>query len=390
MMNRKEWRRLAIGIQFLAPNILGFATFTMLPLVFSIVMACSNYNLLRFNRFQHTSLTFPTVQNFSRLWRDGDFWRYFGNTLFFLLAVPVGIGASLLAAIALNVSPGKGKRGIRAGLIGTAIFVTGVAVLLLAGAGASGIVCLMILLPCGLFVLGAAGGSNAYRTLFYIPSFTSGVAIFIVWAKLFNPNTGPINSALGPVLRGISGMVMGLPAFVPQLGYWICLGMIGVVLLLTARRLRILWGDGDLSLIAGVGLVGVLVACVGLMVIWLPSTAGMIFLMGACGVIAGWQVAMMRREERLDRRGGSGGGAAMLVGGSVCLQFILAGLGIVFFDLRERGGGADTTGVADGILLGEAGADADGAVGGNWVQQYALIPGGAEQYACGALRGGGY
>jgi multiple sugar transport system permease protein len=228
MMNRKEWRRLAIGIQFLAPNILGFATFTMLPVVFSIVMACSNYNLIRYNRFHHSSLTFPTMQNFLRLWGDGDFWRYLGNTFFFLLAVPVGIAASLLAALALNVSPGAGRRGVKVGMIATAVFVTGVAVLLLAGAGASGIVCLLVLLPCGLFMLGTLGGSNAYRTLFYIPSFTSGVAIFIVWAKLYNPNTGPINSALAPVLRLLSAVVMGLPAFVPQMGYWICMGLMGI------------------------------------------------------------------------------------------------------------------------------------------------------------------
>jgi multiple sugar transport system permease protein len=35
-----------------------------------------------------------------------------------------------------------------------------------------------------------------YRTLFYLPAFTSGVALFILWKKLYNPEFGPINQLL--------------------------------------------------------------------------------------------------------------------------------------------------------------------------------------------------
>jgi len=39
-------------------------------------------------------------------------------------------------------------------------------------------------------------GILVYRTLFYLPSFTSGVALLILWKALYNPDFGPINAAI--------------------------------------------------------------------------------------------------------------------------------------------------------------------------------------------------
>jgi len=39
-------------------------------------------------------------------------------------------------------------------------------------------------------------GIVIYRTLFYLPSFTSGVALMILWKALYNPDFGPINAAI--------------------------------------------------------------------------------------------------------------------------------------------------------------------------------------------------
>jgi multiple sugar transport system permease protein len=39
-------------------------------------------------------------------------------------------------------------------------------------------------------------GLVVYRTLLYLPSFTSGVALMILWKALYNPDFGPINYAI--------------------------------------------------------------------------------------------------------------------------------------------------------------------------------------------------
>ena len=39
-------------------------------------------------------------------------------------------------------------------------------------------------------------GLVVYRTLLYLPSFTSGVALMILWKALYNPDFGPINAAI--------------------------------------------------------------------------------------------------------------------------------------------------------------------------------------------------
>src|SRR5437764_11752782 len=42
-------------------------------------------------------------------------------------------------------------------------------------------------------------GIVVYRTLFYLPSFTAGVALMILWKALYNPDFGPINAAIHSV-----------------------------------------------------------------------------------------------------------------------------------------------------------------------------------------------
>ena len=45
-------RELATGLGFLLPNILGFLTFTTIPLLFSMFMAFSNWDLKLHNMFK--------------------------------------------------------------------------------------------------------------------------------------------------------------------------------------------------------------------------------------------------------------------------------------------------------------------------------------------------
>jgi multiple sugar transport system permease protein len=79
-----------------------------------------------------------------------EFWVYFVNTIYLMLGLPASIAGALLLALMLS----RPLRGI-----------------------------------------------SVYRTLYYLPSFTSGVALMILWKKLYNPEFGPINAAITSVFR---------------------------------------------------------------------------------------------------------------------------------------------------------------------------------------------
>jgi len=129
-----------IAWAFLLPNLLGFATFVAFPVIFSLIMSFTNWDLR-----ETVPLRFIGFQNYANLFSDLRFWRFFYNTAFLMMAIPVGIAGSLCLALILSKK------------------ITGLV---------------------------------AYRTLFYLPTVTAGVALFILWKKLYNPEFGVINSAL--------------------------------------------------------------------------------------------------------------------------------------------------------------------------------------------------
>jgi multiple sugar transport system permease protein len=130
--------RAALG--FLLPNFLGFAVFTAGPVLFSLAISISNWHLHRTVPFQWIAL-----HNFADLLHDRDFWLYSVNTVYLMLGLPLAILGSLFLAILLS----QRLRGI---------------------------------------VL--------YRTLFYLPTFTSGVALMLLWKALYNPEFGAFNAAI--------------------------------------------------------------------------------------------------------------------------------------------------------------------------------------------------
>ncbi len=115
--------------------------------MFSLVVAFTNWNLI-----QAAPLQFAGLDNFAALLRSQDFWLYFINTVYFMLGLPVAIAGSLFLAVLLSQK-------LRAAVI--------------------------------------------YRTLFYLPSFTAGVALIILWKALYNPSFGPINAFLDAMLEPI-------------------------------------------------------------------------------------------------------------------------------------------------------------------------------------------
>ena len=88
---RRALRQTATGLAFLAPNILGFMTFTLLPLVFSLVLAFTNWDIRFHNMFKDVPLQFVGFQNFVRLFHEPDFPKYLGNTLFLMMNIPLAI-----------------------------------------------------------------------------------------------------------------------------------------------------------------------------------------------------------------------------------------------------------------------------------------------------------
>ena len=248
----RERRNIRLGLAFLAPNILGFLTFIVVPLVFSLVLAFSNWDLKLHNMFKEESIRFVFLDNFKRLFHERDFWKYLGNTLFFMMGIPLAMGGSLGAALLLSRDTKGGSRRVHVWLLSSAIMLISVIMLALVGMQSSA----FIILFCGvggLMLLGGIlGGSTVYRTLFFIPHFTSGVAVYILWKKLYNPSHGPINNALAGPLQGLGTWVgshsPAIPVSVSMLVFVLMLAVFLFALYNLTRLLR----DGSLGLAAAI------------------------------------------------------------------------------------------------------------------------------------------
>lgn len=128
------------ALPFLLPNLIGFLIFTAGPVVFSAAASLTNWSLTK-----PGSVSFVGLANYADILTNKSFWLYFINTGYFLLGMPISIAGSLWLAVLLNRK---------------------------------------------------MAGIPVFRTILYLPSFTSGVAIMILWKALYNPNYGPIGIAI--------------------------------------------------------------------------------------------------------------------------------------------------------------------------------------------------
>src|SRR5690606_24834547 len=117
---RTSQRELFVALAFLSPNILGFLAFILFPLVFSLILAFTNWDLKLHNMFKEESIRFVGIDNFFRLFDEPQFWRFLGNTLFLMMAIPFSVGGSLLAAILLSKDMRGGGGRVFAWLIASA------------------------------------------------------------------------------------------------------------------------------------------------------------------------------------------------------------------------------------------------------------------------------
>ena len=87
----------------------------------------------------------------------------------------------------------------------------------------------------------------AFRTIYYLPTFTSGVALMILWKALYNPDTGPINASLEVLFaflqisaeppKWLASVDWAKPALV-FMGIWIGIGGYLFVLDAQIRKLK--------------------------------------------------------------------------------------------------------------------------------------------------------
>ena len=161
---RSERRRkdFLTALGFLAPNFIGFLVFVAFPVVFSLVMAFTNWTMI-----EQVPLRFVGVANFKDFLADPKFWYYFYNTAFLMIGLPITMFLSLLLAAVL--SEDLRLRGL-------------------------------------------------FRSLYYIPSLVSGVALLVLFRNLFNPEFGPINGALRAVFD-LAGIEAEPPSWFLSLGW---------------------------------------------------------------------------------------------------------------------------------------------------------------------------
>lgn len=297
-MRAKTVRKVLCGLGFLAPNLIGFLVFTLVPLVVSFAMVFTNWDILRHNMFTDEPVRFVGLENFRRLFAERDFLQYFGNTLFFMLGIPLGIAGSLGAALLLDKDlEGPGSR-VWKWMVSTAVFTGALLVLFALGmAGTATMLCMLVLLAT-ILIGGSAGGTTVYRSIFFSPSFCSGVAIFILWKKMYNPNTGPVNQAIVPWLGRLQGAVNSVPPAWVQAGSVVCAG--AAILLVIHRCLRILhdWKEGEAGSVS-VALAFLFLAVPVLVAQWWTPSAwagwvvlgpGILLALYAAGTLArGWQ-----------------------------------------------------------------------------------------------------
>ncbi|MCX7767181.1 MAG: sugar ABC transporter permease, partial [Candidatus Sumerlaeia bacterium] len=137
VISRKE---VFSGYLFAPPWICGFLAFTLVPIVLSFYYSLCRYDVLR-------PPMFVGLQNYYYLLFESDkFYKAVYNTVFFtVFRVPLVIVGSLLLALLLSTP----RRGIALA-----------------------------------------------RTIYYMPSIITGVALSVIWLWMYNPKYGLINRAL--------------------------------------------------------------------------------------------------------------------------------------------------------------------------------------------------
>jgi multiple sugar transport system permease protein len=136
---RRTLKKNAIAYSFILPNLMGFAIFTLAPMVFAMALSFMSWD-------GANPITFVGLRNFIRMFSNETFRISTFNTLYYVVGtVAPTLAFSLLLAVLLN-------REFK--------------------------------------------GRNVFRAIFFFPYVGSLVAISVVWNMMFHPSMGPVNNIL--------------------------------------------------------------------------------------------------------------------------------------------------------------------------------------------------
>jgi len=124
---------------FISPWMVGFVVFAAGPVLASLALSFCKWDIL-------TPVQFIGLKNYAKMTTDPLIRKSLVNTLYYAsAAIPLGMIGALSTALLLNQK---------------------------------------------------LGGMRLFRTLFYVPSVTAGVATFLLWSWIFNPQLGLLNRVL--------------------------------------------------------------------------------------------------------------------------------------------------------------------------------------------------
>jgi multiple sugar transport system permease protein len=221
-------RREAIGgYLFIMPWIIGFLVFTLGPIVASLYLSFTHYEVVR-------APVWAGLANYERLINDDLFWQSMKvTTIYVAVSVPLGLVLSFLVALLMNQN---------------------------------------------------VKGVGFWRTIFYLPNLVPLVASTMLWLWIFNPRIGLLNGALerfgiaGP--NWLGSQQWALPSLI-IMNLW---GVGGATLIYLAGLQGIPSDLYDAVSVDGGG------AWAKLKTITIPQMTPVIFYNLVLGMIAGFQV----------------------------------------------------------------------------------------------------
>lgn len=162
-MRKRRKKENFFGILFAMPVMLGFLIFVFMPLVVSLGMSLTDYNVMG------AETNFIGLLNFQHFFDGTDiyFFKSLAVTAYYvLLSVPLQIIFAFCLAMVLN-APIRGR--------------------------------------------------SFFRTIFYMPTIVPAVASSIVWMMLFDPDTGILNAILRAIGLPASNWIYGESTVIPSL-----------------------------------------------------------------------------------------------------------------------------------------------------------------------------
>jgi multiple sugar transport system permease protein len=150
LVRRRFWtlprREAAWAYLFISPWIVGFIVFTIGPMLASLYFSLTDYNIV-------SPPEWRGLANYSRaFFQDSSFWHSLRVTLYYAsLSLPLGLVVGFFLAVLLNQN-----------------------------------------IP----------GVNIWRTIYFLPSVVAGVAVALLWVRIFNPRVGLLN----PILESAFGI----------------------------------------------------------------------------------------------------------------------------------------------------------------------------------------